>query len=98
MESFDIGFDLVLNGKEAVDAVRAKDYALVLMDNQMPIMSGKEATKIIRTFNPTVPIVALSAYATNSEQKEFLEVGMNDTLAKPIDFQKLEEKFKKYLT
>jgi len=98
MESFDIGFDLVLNGKEAVDAVRAKDYALVLMDNQMPIMSGKEATKIIRTFNPTVPIVALSANATNSEQKEFLEVGMNDTLAKPIDFQKLEEKFKKYLT
>jgi len=98
MESFNIEFDLVFNGQEAVDAIKANNYALVLMDNQMPIMSGKEATKIIRTFNSTIPIVALSANAITSEQKEFLEVGMNDTLAKPINFEKLEEQFKKYLT
>ena len=97
MESFNIEYDLVLNGEEAVTAVKNKEYNLVLMDNQMPKLSGTEATKVIRTFNTSLPIVALSANAIESEQKEFLAAGMNASLAKPIDFKKLEEQFSKYL-
>ena len=98
MEAFEIEIDMVINGEEAVESVKNNDYALVLMDNQMPKLSGIDATKQIRKFNTTVPIVALSANALNSEQDLFLEVGMNDTLSKPVDYQKLKKVLDVYLT
>lgn len=97
MEKFSIDFDIVTNGELAVEAIKKTSYNLVLMDNQMPKMSGKEATRIIRTFNKDIPIVALSANVTKNDRIEFLSVGMNDTLMKPINFNKLKEQFEKYL-
>jgi CheY-like chemotaxis protein len=97
MEAFGIAFDIVENGALAVEAVKEEEYALVLMDNQMPVLSGIEATMQIRAFNTTLPIVALSANAIKTEQEKFLEVGMNDTLAKPVDYYDLKAIFDKYL-
>ncbi|HHH19375.1 MAG TPA: response regulator, partial [Campylobacterales bacterium] len=97
MEEFGVEFEIVLNGQLAVEALRSKRYALVLMDNQMPKLSGIEATREIRTFDASTPIVALSANALKTEQQQFLEVGMNDSLAKPIDYDKLKGVLDRYL-
>jgi signal transduction histidine kinase len=97
LEQFGVTFDVVKDGEEAIKAVQKNLYDLVLMDNQMPKLSGIEATKAIRKFNQTLPIVALSANALKEEQKAFLEAGMNGTLTKPIDHEKLKMMLQKYL-
>lgn len=82
--------DIVSNGKEAV-AKLDDTYDLVLMDIQMPIMDGEEATKKIKSQNSLfnkVPIVALTAHAMKEEQERFLSIGMNACLFKP--FKELE--------
>ncbi|MDH4059389.1 MAG: PAS domain S-box protein, partial [Aquincola sp.] len=84
------------NGAEAVATVVARaaagrPFALVLMDVQMPVQGGYEATRVLRRqFAPDVlPIVALTAAALTSERDEALAAGMNDFLTKPIDAQRL---------
>lgn len=74
------------NGKEAVQAVNASEFDLVLMDIQMPEMDGHEATQIIRKESrfDSLPIVALTAHALVGEREKCLNVGMNDYLSKPI--------------
>lgn len=75
------------NGKEAVDLFLSnQDYFhIVLMDLQMPIMSGYEATAIIREHDKSIPIIALTAAAMVEDREKVLEAGMNDHLSKPID-------------
>lgn len=97
MESFEIEFEMVENGELAVDAVVSTEYALVFMDNQMPKMSGIEATRRIRKFNKDVPIVALSANVLKKEQEEFIDAGMNDALSKPVNQEDLKKMLDKYL-
>ena len=97
MESLDIEFEIVADGELAVKAVQSNDYVLVFMDNQMPKLSGIEATKRIRTFNKDIPIIALSANALKTEQENFLNAGMNDTLSKPVDQGDLATMLDKYL-
>jgi len=79
------------NGKEAVQAVNASEFDLVLMDIQMPEMDGHEATQIIRKENKfdSLPIVALTAHALIEERERCLNVGMNDYLSKPIKTEDL---------
>ncbi|MEW5832948.1 MAG: CHASE domain-containing protein [Campylobacterota bacterium] len=79
------------NGKEAVELFLSdpRRYDLLLMDLQMPIMSGYEATGIIRQYDTQVPIVALTAAAMIEDREKVLEAGMNDHLAKPIDMNDL---------
>ncbi|GFK95333.1 Virulence sensor protein BvgS [Fundidesulfovibrio magnetotacticus] len=75
------------NGKEALELLAARAFDLVLMDVQMPVMDGVEATRIIRggaAGDPAIPIVALSAYSTRSELDSFLAAGMTDCLVKPV--------------
>ncbi len=91
------------NGKEAIEALSRHRYDLVLMDIQMPVMDGLEATKTIRSkdspvLDPDVPIVALTAHAFQEEVKAFLEAGMNDHLAKPIVPNKLIACLTKWLS
>ena len=94
----DAGFavDTAHNGKIAVEKVRnaaPDEYALVLMDIQMPVMDGRSAAREIRKLSDPqragVPIVALSANAFESDRQSSLEAGMNAHLSKPIDVARL---------
>jgi CheY-like chemotaxis protein len=76
------------NGEEAVAAVRAADYDVVLMDVQMPILDGIEATRHIRALAPpknAVPIIAVTAHAMTGAREEYLASGMDGYLSKPLD-------------
>ncbi len=78
--------DIALNGKEALKRIRQYKYDIVLMDIQMPIMGGIEATKIIRKdIKSDVIIVALTANAIKTDIDKYLSVGMNKHLAKPFE-------------
>ena len=86
--------DVVENGQEALNAVQQKTFDLVIMDLQMPVMDGMEATSKIRNLDSSigqVPIIALTAHASNEYKKECLEKGFNDFLSKPF---KSDELFK----
>ena len=90
-----LGFrvDVATNGAEAVEAVAAADYAVVLMDCHMPVMDGFAATAEIRRregTGPRVPIVALTAAATREERARCRAAGMDGFLAKPLDATELE--------
>jgi len=89
----DIGFkvDLALDGQEALQRVRATSYDMVLMDMQMPVMDGLEATRAIRAMpgRASLPIVAMTANAMNQDRDQCLAAGMNDFLAKPIEPSRL---------
>lgn len=76
----------VKNGKDAVDACKQHTFDLILMDCNMPIMDGLEASSILRnTLNINTPIAALTANAFLEDKEECLAAGMNDFLAKPLD-------------
>ena len=84
--------DVAANGREAVEAVRSLPYDMVLMDVMMPEMDGFEATAEIRMLPPPknrIPIIALTANAMRGDDKVCLSRGMDDYLAKPIDFTKM---------
>lgn len=84
--------DIAHNGYEAVAAVRANNYALILMDVQMPIKDGIQATKEIRKLpepKRLVPIIAISADTTGEHVHNFKDCGFNNQLPKPIDFEEL---------
>ncbi|MGA7260992.1 MAG: response regulator [Stellaceae bacterium] len=80
--------DVVENGALAFEAVRNADYDVVLMDVQMPVLDGVQATKRIRALPPpknAVPIIALTAHAMMGAKEEYLAAEMDDYLSKPID-------------
>ncbi len=84
----------VSNGHQAVEALRQESFDVVLMDVQMPVMGGVEATQAIRSgeageHNKQIPIIALTAFAMIGDKEKFLEVGMNDYAAKPVDIETL---------
>ena len=87
LEDAEVEVDVADNGEIAVRMVKERVYDLVLMDMQMPVMDGIEATKVIRA-DPrfeTLPIVAMTANAMAVDRDRCLEAGMNDHIAKPID-------------
>lgn len=95
---FGIEPDFVDNGSAAVDKVKENDYDLVLMDINMPIMDGIEATRFIRRENGILPIIALTANVMEGDKEKFIRSGMNDYLSKPIDFDELRNIIHKYTT
>ncbi len=98
LENSGIIVDIANNGKEAVEMVQANSYELIFMDIQMPIMDGYEATKIIRSFNKEIPIIALTANAMKEDIERSKNTGMNEHLNKPIDVEKLYATLLKYIS
>ncbi len=87
LEGAQLSIDVAENGEVAVEKVRSRDYDVVLMDMQMPVMDGIEATKQIRS-EPRfrhLPIIAMTANAMAGDRERCLAAGMNDHVAKPID-------------
>ncbi len=75
------------NGMDAINLLKTERFDLVLMDINMPEMNGLEATKVIRTFNTNVPIIALTAVEEGEIKNQALSVGMSDIIIKPYDTQ-----------
>ncbi len=79
--------DVAANGAEAVERVRQGDYAVVLMDMQMPVMGGVEATRLIRQMpgKASLPVLAMTANAFDEDRQACLDAGMNEHIGKPVD-------------
>jgi len=90
--------DIANNGKEAVQKCKDDKYSLILMDIDMPIMNGYEATRLIRLDNKHIPIVALTANRCMRTISKTKEVGMNEYLSKPIEPQRLYKTFFRYIS
>ncbi|WP_020606895.1 PAS domain S-box protein [Spirosoma spitsbergense] len=73
-----------INGQEAVEAYQTQQPDLILMDIQMPVMNGYEATRRIREYNSQVPIIALTAGTVKGEREKCLTAGMDDFITKPV--------------
>ncbi len=97
LEGSGINIDIAVNGKEAVEKSRKKVYSLIVMDIEMPIMNGYIASKIIRTENSKIPIIALTSNNSSQDILKTKKVGMNDHLCKPIEAKILYETFSKYI-
>ena len=95
-----VALTIVDNGQLAVEALRAEEYDLVLMDIQMPIMDGYEASAYVREHleGPMrdVPILAMTAHAHISKDKQYLEHGMDDFVLKPFEPRQLFSKIAQY--
>lgn len=92
--------DFAFNGEEAVEAFESTNYDLILMDCQMPVLDGYEATREIRTREGELkhtPIVALTANAMVSDEEKCKEAGMDDFLTKPVDMKALTNILNKYI-
>jgi PAS domain S-box-containing protein len=94
--------DAVADGAEAIKALESVPYDLVLMDVQMPVMDGMEATRRIRSagsriLNNWIPIIAMTAHALRGDRERFLEAGMNDYVSKPVTPLALQEALKCWL-
>jgi CheY-like chemotaxis protein len=86
--------DLAENGKEAVDLVHKSEYDLVLMDLQMPVMGGQDATREIRKdveIKRQPIIVAVTGYALSGVRESCYESGMNEFLTKPVSLDNLRD-------
>ncbi len=86
------------NGEEAVAAVADQKYDLVLMDMQMPVMDGCQATEKIRQFDRTLPIIAMTANAMMGDKNRCLAAGMNDYVTKPINPDELLRTIARWVT
>ncbi len=84
--------EIVDNGEEAVEKVRTEAFDVVLMDIHMPGISGLEATKRIRKFNPDLTILALTAVTIEDKMHEFDEAGFTDIISKPFKQEDFEKK------
>lgn len=95
--------DIAENGREGVDAVKEKEYELILMDCQMPVMNGFEATSEIRRHEEEghtgtrIPIIALTGNAIQGIQEQCQEAGMDDYLSKPFTITELQEKLGRWI-
>jgi len=85
------------NGLEAVAVFRQLRPGLILMDIQMPVMNGLDATRQIREIDADIPILALTAFAFDSDREDFFKAGGTDYIVKPLDPHQLKNKVKEYL-
>ncbi|CAH8283873.1 hypothetical protein EV196_103464 [Mariniflexile fucanivorans] len=92
LTKMDLKCDIVDNGEDAVDMIKANKYDIVLMDIHMPGISGIEATKIVRSFDKEQIIFALTAVTIEDKMHEFEEAGFTDIIPKPFKQEEFEKK------
>jgi two-component system CheB/CheR fusion protein len=102
LDDFGFEHEIVSNGKLAIEEMQNNDYDIVLMDLQMPVMNGFEATEFIRKkLKSKIPIIALTADVTTIDEVKCQKIGMNGYISKPIDehllYRKIVELTKKKL-
>lgn len=101
MADLDYNATIVSNGLEALELLDKEHFDIILMDIEMPIISGFETTRRIRSGNNetlrTIPIIGISANPFENELEPFLERGMNDYISKPIHEKDLMEKIENQL-
>ncbi len=102
LKDLDLEYTLANNGQEAVDLLQGASYDVILMDENMPVMSGLEATQKIRELEQKsnlkqTPIIAVTANTMSEDRRRFLDAGMNDYLAKPYSEASIKEVLSKYL-
>ncbi len=101
IEQFGYKWELATTGIEAVEMAREKNYGVILMDIQMPIMSGLEATNQIRInemkkLGVRTPIIGMTAHALAGDRERCLQAGMDDYISKPFDPQNLKAKIDRF--
>lgn len=93
--------DVAADGNEAITALSGRPYDLVLMDCQMPVMDGFEATRQIRrnsAMGPHIPIIAMTAKAMSGDREQCLAAGMNDYVTKPVRLSELTATIERWTT
>ncbi|PXY02852.1 response regulator [Marinifilum breve] len=85
------------NGQHAVDMFTQNEIDLILMDIQMPLLNGFDATRAIKKINPKVPVISQTAYAMAEDRGKSIAAGCDDYISKPISSQKLLSLIDKYL-
>lgn len=88
-----------VNGQQGVELAKSKEPDLILMDVQMPVMSGLEATKILKADDntKTIPIISVTAYAMKGDEEKIREAGFDGYIAKPVDIKEFLTTIAKYL-
>ena len=106
LKQAELTFDIAEDGEDALTKLNqatANTYQLILMDCQMPIMDGYQATMAIRgglagQGNRAIPIIALTANAMHGDKEKCLNAGMNDYLSKPLDGPAMHAKLQQWLS
>ncbi len=101
VKKFGYHFEVAENGMIALEKAMQTSFDLILMDCQMPVMDGFEATKEIRNSegpNQKTPIIALTANIVNGIEKECTDIGMNDLLNKPVSMDEMRKMIEKWLS
>ncbi len=90
LQDLNIIVDRAKDGGQAFEKIMNKQYDCVLMDVQMPVYNGYEVTKMVRSENNNIPIIAMTASAFEEDRISSIEVGMNDFISKPVEINKLK--------
>ena len=102
LERLGLKVDVAENGEVALDKLRERPYAMVLMDCQMPVLDGYSATRRLREIEsgqgkPRTPVIAMTAHAMSGDRERCLQAGMDDYLSKPLDRQLLEQTLTRWM-
>ena len=98
LEKYQVTIDTCLSGKEAIEKLKTTNYNLILLDDMMPKLSGKETLKELKKdTNFKTPVVVLTANAISGMKEKYLDLGFDDYLAKPIEKEELKRILNKFL-
>ena len=101
LKPLEMKIEIAVDGRQALEMVRKKEYDMIFMDHFMPVMNGIEAAKEIRKleggYYKKVPMIALTANTAREQQEEYLQAGMSDFLSKPIDMSELYQMVRKWI-
>lgn len=101
LENFGYAYDISKSGHDALEKIRHKQYAAILMDIQMPVMDGMETTQHIREYEaitgrPRQPIIALTAHPFSGDKESCEAAGMDEYISKPFNPTRLQEVIQKF--